>query len=113
MTARTWEYPATILDWHDGDTVRCDLDQGLDNHAIRSVRVAGVDCPELDTDAGRAALAFVEGLLPAGSRVLVTSLKREKFGRVLGRITLAGGSDLSTLLLDAGHARPYDGGKRT
>ena len=48
-----------------------------------------------------------------GKKVMLFNVKKGKYaGRVVARVQLTDGNDLTTLLVEAGHARPYDGGKR-
>lgn len=104
--------PGTVLRVIDGDTVVASLDLGWDfTLAKATIRLAGIDAPELKTDAGKAAAAFLRGLLPAGTAITVTSHSRDKYGRVLGAVTAAG-RDVATSLLGAGHAVAYTGGPR-
>jgi endonuclease YncB( thermonuclease family) len=101
-----------VVEVIDGDTVRLDIDLGLRIRSVQPVRVAHVDAPEMRTAEGRLARAFVASLLPVGSTVTLRTARPDKFGRVLGSITLADGSDLAARLMDAGHASPYEGGAR-
>lgn len=89
-----------------------------------SIRLRDADAPELrgrcesERQAAIAAKAFAEEQLAAAARVLITSTGRDKWWR--RRITaiaiLVGGDgsrrSLSELLIAAGHARRYDGGRR-
>lgn len=112
----SYTYAGTVLRVLDADTVQVDLDLGLRIHSAQAVRVAGIDAPELSTAAGKAAREFVQELLPVGSQVAVSTRKPDKYGRVLGSITYLGYGgtphDLADKLVEAGHAQPYDGGKR-
>lgn len=85
-----------------------------------SLRLSGVDTPEkgwrakcdAEREAGQRATAFTTRWLSAYPQIQITDIRRGKYaGRVLGLIT-AGDSDLATDQIDAGVARPYDGGKR-
>lgn len=105
MTA--WTYPAVVLRVVDGDTVRLNLDLGLHIWRTDNCRIAGINAPETNTPAGRAAAAYAAELLPPDTRVTFTSERLEKYGRPLGRLTLADGRDLAALMLAAGHAIPY------
>lgn len=108
-----YDYAATVLRVVDGDTVHLDADLGfyLELHD-RSVRIAHINAPELSTDAGKAAKAYAEGLLGVGSSVTLLSHELDKYGRVLGSISLADGRDFGKLMLDAGMALPYEGEAR-
>lgn len=112
-------YPAIVRDWHDGDTCHVDLDLGfgfllashdLDGKPTLSLRVWGINAPELNTAEGKAALAFVLTLCPPGTRVTVVSHSWDKYGgRFDGTITLPSGADVATGMLDSGHAVAFSG----
>jgi len=115
-----WTVPARVTRVIDGDTLVCDLDLGWNVwHMEQRVRLLGIDTPELKGStrmAGEAARLFVINTLGWSAAwntepvaVTVVSEQLDSFGRVLGRVLLADGSDLSTLLLDAGHAVPMRG----
>jgi endonuclease YncB( thermonuclease family) len=112
-------YPAKCLAIHDGDTVAFEIDLGFD-HIIMgldwdgksrlSCRVAGINAPELSTDAGKAALAYAETILHVGDVCQVASHGWDKYGgRFDGTITLPGGTDFAGLMLSSGHAVPMAG----
>jgi micrococcal nuclease len=85
--------------------------------AHENVRVLGVDTPELrgacddERALARVAQAKLRELLPVGARVELRELQFDKYGRSLADVWV-GGARLSELLIGAGVARPYDGGKR-
>jgi endonuclease YncB( thermonuclease family) len=95
---------------HDGDTVNIQLDVGFDLTIYTRVRIAGINAPELSTQAGKDARDFARTLLAKGDPVSVMSYGWDKYGgRIDGAVTLADGRDFATLMLDAGHAKPYSG----
>jgi endonuclease YncB( thermonuclease family) len=107
-------YPARVDLVHDGDTVYLSIDLGFD-HLISSrdfddrprlaCRVYGINAPELNTDAGKAARDYAQKLLPVGSRVLVVSRGWDKYGgRFNGDIQLADLRDFGETMIEAGHA---------
>lgn len=110
-------YPGVVRDWHDGDTAHVDLDLGfgyqlashdLDGHPIVSLRVYGINAPELRTVTGREALAYALTVCPPGTRVTVVSHGWDKYGgRFDGSIALPDGSDFATLMLQSGNAVPF------
>lgn len=117
---------AKIIEWHDGDTVKLDLDLDYETHNNGWHRLVGIDAPELSTDAGKASLAFCMALAPAGTDLIIVSYKaknafpvggvKEKFGRWLAEIWVAGTPDQPSVnqkLVDADLAVPYFGGART
>lgn len=107
-----YQYRATVVSVHDGDTFTFDVDLGFGVWMrCQKLRVAHVNAPELATPAGKAALAWVAAVLPVGSAVTVDTVKpageKEKYGRWLASVTLPDGSDLAAGLVAAGHAVPY------
>lgn len=103
MTSFT--YPAVVVRLVDGDTVRLSLDLGLHIWRTDNCRIAGINAPELDTDAGKIAAAAAATLLRPGDVVTFTSKALDKYGRPLGAITLADGQDFGTVMVAAGHAK--------
>jgi endonuclease YncB( thermonuclease family) len=104
--------PATVERVIDGDTVEVRARIWLDQVVTTSVRLAGVDAPEIrrpdcaaERERGAAAMAFVAALAPAD--VTLLELEHDKYGgRVVARLILPDGRDLSELLLAEGHAVP-------
>ena len=94
----------------DGDTVKVRVGVWIDQELIVSVRIAGVDAPELfrpkcaaEKEKARAAKEFVEAFL-AHRAVTLADIKRGKYaGRVIARLE-AGGRDLGQALVEEGHA---------
>lgn len=99
----TWTVPATVLRVVDGDTVRLMLQLGWRITLESNARIAGINAPEVNTEAGQAAKRFAVGLLPVDCEVVFVSRSLDKYGRPLG--TLArNGADFAALMVDAGHA---------
>lgn len=101
----------------DADTLDLLVDTPLFGTVIR-VRLAGVQAPEMHAadpairERAKAAKAWVEAALPVGGAVLVHSARPDKYGRRLARVVYRRDgvqADLSSELVAAGHARPYDG----
>lgn len=107
-----WQVPGTLVSIHDGDTITCVLDLGWRISFTSSIRLYGINAPELSTPEGVAARNYVQSLLSPGDHVTVVSHKllgnTEKYGRVLASVTLPDGRDLSTLMLGDGHAVAYN-----
>ena len=108
---------------YDGDTIKVEAAIWPGVTWAGSVRVLGVDTPELrakcpeEKTAAIAAREFVKQV--TGDHVLLRGIKLGKFaGRVLANVQLVmvdgieTGQDLAELLIERGHARPYDGGAR-
>lgn len=102
-------YPAVVLNFHDGDTCRIDVDLGFGIHATGfSCRIYGINAPELRTAEGIAALAAANDLCPPGTLVKVLSHSWDKYGgRFDGELTLPDGSDFAKHMIDQGQAVPY------
>ena len=110
-------YPGRVEGWIDGDTARVALDLGFgitlaprdfDGKPLISMRVFGINTPELNTPEGVAALAYAGVICPAGTRVTVLSHGWDKYGgRFDGSLTLPGGQDYATLMIAAGHGVAY------
>jgi micrococcal nuclease len=124
-----YEYRTTLLNVVDGDTVDVDIELGFGVVlADERVRIMGIDTPESRTRDkveklfGLAAKNRVKELL-AGKPKLKTQVAKNgedmkgKFGRVLGDFEVYNEirdswSNLTTLLIDEGHAVPYFGGSK-
>lgn len=124
-----YEYRTTLLNVVDGDTVDVDIELGFGVVlADERVRIMGIDTPESRTRDkveklfGLAAKNRVKQLL-AGKPKLKTQVAKNgedmkgKFGRVLGDFEVYNEirdswSNLTTLLIEEGHAVPYFGGSK-
>jgi micrococcal nuclease len=106
-------YSGVVDSVHDGDTVNVVLDIGFDLRVHTRIRVFGINTPELNTPAGKAARDFAQSLLKAGVEVQVVSKGWDKFGgRIDGVITVKDGNqvwDFAEKMKAAGHAKPWDG----
>lgn len=74
----------------DGDTILASFDLGLPVSISQKLRLAGVDCPELDTAEGKAAKRFVESMVKDCSPIIVKTVKdrTDRFDRYLAEIFL-------------------------
>lgn len=106
-----YTYRATVVRVVDGDTVDLLLDLGFAILFKHSCRLNGINAPEHGTPAGDAAKARLTTLLPDGTPLIVATVKDklEKFGRILGTLTMADGTVVNTLLVKEGHAFAWDG----
>jgi endonuclease YncB( thermonuclease family) len=110
-----YEYTCTVLRIVDGDTLHVDADLGCDVHIQLTIRLDGINCPELATDAGKAAKVAATTWLGTGQRLILhtTKNRKEKYGRYLGTIYREGElASLNDWLIVQGHAVPYSGGLR-
>lgn len=107
-------YRARIRYHVDGDTYDAFVDLGGRAYHYWAIRLLGCNTPELNRgstrEAGYRALNYVTDVMPIGAAVILRDTKPDpdSFGRWLCRIQLLGGTDLTTLLLDAGYAVPME-----
>ena len=103
---------------YDGDTIRFDI-PGV--HPLLgeniAIRLLGVDTPEIrgkcpaEKKLAVAARGFVRGMLAKAKRITLTNTGRGKYFRIVARV-VADGVDMSSALLKAGLAMPYQGRKK-
>ena len=113
------DYPATVASIYDGDTLRAHVRVWPGLTVETSVRVRGIDTPELrgkceaERELARTARDIARRWADDVGRVVVLrDVKRGKYaGRVVAHV-LADDESLAGVLLRAGVAREYDGGKR-
>lgn len=100
----------------DGDTVILRIDLGYKCFTEHSIRLLGVDTPELrskDPDErmrAQDAKSFVKDWFRShGQDLVIRSEKSDSFGRWLGDISCSScKSNLGGRLLELGHAEPYE-----
>lgn len=107
-----YQYNATVVRIVDGDTLEMEVDCGFRLSFRDRFRLNGINCPERNTDAGKAAcfdvLKYLGGNLPVGVRV--TTTKPDKYGRWLADVQVPGQvSTLNQFLVQCGAAKPWDG----
>jgi endonuclease YncB( thermonuclease family) len=113
-----YEYRATVLDIIDGDTLRAEVHLGCDVSIRMTIRLYGINAPEMSTDEGKAAKAYVVEWIstnaPQGIFVLRTIKDhKEKYGRYLGLVVSNVAEEtLNDALIRTGHAVKYFGGSR-
>jgi endonuclease YncB( thermonuclease family) len=96
----------------DGDTMHITVDMGMDIANSVTLRVYGVNAPEMSTPEGKAAkiwaIEWFNVNCPDGKFTLQTVKdKREKYGRYLATILAPTGNTFNTDIVAAGHAVPY------
>lgn len=103
-------FDAEVLQIVDGDTIKVRLKRHLGDFSDRTLRLAGIDCPEIrgpEKERGLAAKLFVmEFLIPEDAEPLVVEVVgTEKYGRLLSRVwRKRDGAELAVALREAGHA---------
>lgn len=104
-------YRATVDRVIDGDTYVLDVDLGFKVHAKITVRLRGVNCPELSTDEGKTAASWVADEI-VGQQLLIQSYKdQQSFARWVCDVYLTMPSGAITALADgiisSGHGVVY------
>ncbi len=104
--------PAEVIKIIDGDTIKVRASIWIDQSVIVSVRLRGIDAPELfrpkcqaERQLARNAKASVAASSPVGSIVTLSEITRDKYGgRVVASVTTANGETLAARLLAQGQA---------
>ena len=114
----TYTYIAQLRRVVDGDTLEVTLDLGFGIELEETIRLRGIDAPEMPTERGIAARDFVMRTLAEAPRLVVTTRYPDRYGRYLGdvwyldgvrdgRKIAAQGSLLNGELVEAGLAARY------
>ena len=118
-------YKAELIRVVDGDTVELMIDLGFSQFTKQTMRLYGIDAPEMRTKEGKAAKAWLEDDLQPLEAIYVQTLqhktkaKRDKYGRFLavlydrfpqaGQIVAQPGSlplySVNLVMVDLGHAK--------
>ena len=110
-----YEYDCVIVNEHDGDTLRADVDLGfgvwLHEQDFRLNRINAPEITGVQKPLGQASLAALAKMLSVGAQVTVktTKDKLDKYGRMLGDFYLADGTCVNDQLVNLGFAKYYDG----
>lgn len=111
-----WTYRARLRRVVDGDTIYFLVDLGMFVHSTQSIRVRGIDTPELfsgdDRDRGAEAKAFTmlwladhdHRLLQEWPYFLRTDKDTRSFNRYVADVTCAEGHDLAGAIREAGYS---------
>lgn len=102
-----YQYRATIVRVIDGDTVVADVDLGFHVTHRVTFRLLGIDCPEMNTAAGKAAKEFVVAWLIGDRTFVFDTHKTDKYGRYLAKINDENNRCLNDTLIIQGHAVGY------
>ena len=103
----------------DGDTLRAEMVGMPDNLKKVSIRIMGIDTPEIhgrcdsEKEKAREAKEFLRTKLLATRAVTFKWMEWDKYGgRILAEVYFDG-VDVSKLMIDSGLAVPYHGEKKT
>lgn len=94
-------FTGKVVQISDGDTI-----QVLRDGRAEKVRLAGIDCPELNQPFGQAAKRFVLQIA-AQRTVTVQVVTTDRYGRTVGEVALPDGRSLNQELVRAGYAWWY------
>jgi micrococcal nuclease len=123
MSEYRWLWKAALVRVVDGDTIDVVIDVGFHGTRTERLRLVGVNTPEMHgatKQAGLQARDFTDKWLrpwpaPDGWPLVIETFKGDAFGRYLARVWHADaggqpevGTDLSSALLAAGMAVPYE-----
>lgn len=111
-------YYAKVTDEHDGDTIGLDIDIGFKHSILAfnplsgkrqfSCRLWGINAPELSTQEGKDALAWLKTVLAVGTKVVVISKDWDAYqGRYDGVVWLGedeSAASINQQMVDSGHA---------
>jgi endonuclease YncB( thermonuclease family) len=105
---------ATVVEWHDGDTVRVVADIWPTLSETVQIRLDGVDTPELGKPGSLEAKAWDVSLAPVGAVLTLTAKHHpeDKYGRILAQLTTLSGVSINGTLLTQGLAKAYNGGSK-
>jgi micrococcal nuclease len=112
-----YRYQARLLRIIDADTLDIEVDLGFRTHIRTPLRLVGLNAPEHNTEAGRAAIGWVALWLAqtgiAGALVIDSAKSGDwsgdKYGRWLATVWDESGRCLNLDLLASGHAVPMAG----
>lgn len=109
---KLYNYKARVERIVDADTAEFTIDLGFKTYMRMNMRFAGIDAPEMSTEEGKVAKAWLVEQLPVGHEVTLSVYKvADKYGRYLAYITY-NGQNINEELIKSGHAVEYHGGKR-
>ncbi len=105
-------YAAFVEKVIDGDTLKVRFDLGFNVWTRQTLRLRGLDCPEVGTPEGDEARAFARSHLKEAQLILVRSSRSDKYDRYLADVWIPAGSEsdpatdiyLNNLLLETGRA---------
>jgi len=95
------DFAGKVIAVKDGDTLVV-----LNDSSPVTIRLQGIDAPEIGQAYGRAAKKYASGLAYR-KYVKVHEMGTDRYGRTLGDLTLPGGRDFSEEMLRAGYAWHY------
>jgi endonuclease YncB( thermonuclease family) len=107
-SADLFTYRAWVFRILDGDTIEAVVDLGFGVRSVQTLRLRGLDAPELVSKEGKEAKEAMEKMLKMAdgkisAQILIKTVKSDKYDRYLVDIW-AGGTYVNQELLEKGHA---------
>jgi endonuclease YncB( thermonuclease family) len=93
-------FEAKVIAVYDGDTITVRTDETI------KIRLDGIDAPELKQPFGQASKQAMSGLV-FGQTVTIKPGKKDRYGRLLARVEIAG-KDASLTMVELGMAHWYE-----
>lgn len=93
--------PCKVVTIKDGDTVVV-----FDGQRLITIRIAGIDAPELNQIHGLEAKTYLSNLLE-GRIVEIEGATEDKYGRTVATIRTSNGVDISEVMVEEGYAWHY------
>jgi len=103
-----YTYRAYVINVIDGDTFTAIIDLGFEFVTEQKLRLRGLDAPEMDTEEGKKAKAFLDEKLKPGAPVIIKTEKSDKYDRYLADVFYAPARDSK---ISAGSARAIEHGR--
>ncbi len=85
-TSPTYLYQAKILEIIDGDTLLLQIDLGFQTHREQRIRLANLDCPEINTKEGKKSKNFLQETLIPQAKIIIQTKKTDIYGRYIADI---------------------------
>jgi endonuclease YncB( thermonuclease family) len=104
---KLFTYNVYVTQVLDGDTFKAVVDLGFKIMTVQTLRLRGLDAPEIESKEGREAKAFFEKRLRK-SPVLIRTVKSDKYDRYLADV-FVGGKYVNQQLLDKNLAERMSG----
>lgn len=104
-----YQYEAKITRVIDGDTVEAQIELGFHVRTSQTLRLIGIDAPEMhgdESEAGEKARKALSTLVE-GHTVVIETHEQGSFGRWLATIYFMG-NDVNRMMLSSGNARIYE-----
>jgi micrococcal nuclease len=113
MSSSNYKYKAKCIRVIDGDTIIAEVDLGFNIYTKVSVRLEGIDAPEVRTrdleekKRGLASKEYLEDIFSLDKSFILDSKKIDKYGRCLGTIYL-GDTNINEEMIEEGFAVVYE-----